>query len=246
MENISTSKFKSDYAYNSILEHVSFEQGKEYLILIENEFDYISPEHIDNFVKINDNYGFPTSYIFEYKNGKTINCSPSSLRYIYHSLMILEYFKKTELSSIVEIGCGYGGLFLAICYFSNLLNIKINNYHIIDFPEACTLIDNYLKLNNNYININYFLHSCNEYGKSVIDNNLFLISNYCFSEISDEHRSNYISEIFNKVKNGFILWQTIFGLGINKLNIIKNPIVNIIEEKPQTASNENKNYFIYF
>jgi len=244
--NISNIKFKSNPEYNGILEHVSIEQGVEYLSLIENEFEYISHENINNFVKINDKYGFPNTYNFKYKNNETINASPTSLRYIYHSLLILEHFKKTNLLSMVEIGCGYGGLFLAICYFSKLLNIQIDNYYIIDFTEVCALINNYLTLNNEFVNIKFVLHSCNEYGKNIGENDLFLISNYCFTEISDENRSNYINEIFNKVKNGFILWQTVFGLEIDKLHIIKKDIVNIVEEKPQTASIMHKNYFIYF
>jgi hypothetical protein len=146
---------------------------------------------------------------------------------------------------MVEIGCGYGGLFIAICYFSKLLNINIENYYIIDFPEVCSLIDNYIKLNSEIINTKYSLHYCNKYGKDITEEKLFLISNYCFTEISEEHRNNYISEIFNKIKNGFIVWQTVFGLRIDKLNIINKNIENVFEEKPQTCTPENKNYFVY-
>lgn len=245
-DNIFHIPFKSSSQYNAILEHVSIEQGNQYLSLIENEFHYISHENINNFVKINDKLGFPNTYNFKFKNGDNLNSSPTTLRYIYHSLLILQYFKNTNLLSMVEIGCGYGGLFIAICYFSKLLNINIENYYIIDFPEVCTLIDNYLKLNSEIINIKYSLHNCNEYGINIAEENLFLISNYCFTEISEEHRNNYISKAFNKIKNGFILWQTVFSLGIDKLNIINKNIEKVIEERPQTASQEHKNYFIYF
>ena len=116
--NIHNINFKSNEKYNSILEHVSIEQGIEYLNLIKIEFEYITYENIIGFVNINDKYGFPSKYNFEYTpNHEMIHASPTSLRYIYHSLIILNHFKKTNLTSIVEIGCGYGGLFLAICYF---------------------------------------------------------------------------------------------------------------------------------
>ena len=246
--NIKSINFKSNNEYNHILEHVSYEQGKQYLNLIENEFSYISYKNILEFININDKYGIPNKFHFEYKNGEMLYCSPTSLRYIYHSLIILNYFKETKLKSMVEIGCGYGGLFIAICYFSKVLNIEINNYHLIDFPYVCNLIKNYIKINENELEnkINFVLHDCNNYKNTCLENDLFLISNYCFSEITDENRNNYIEHLFDKIKNGFIIWQTVFGLDINKTVIIKKSIQQIVEEKPQTASVEKKNYFVYF
>ena len=245
--NISHSNFKTKKEYNSILEHVSLENGNYYLKLIELEFPQIYFEDIKQFVTINDKYGFPQKYTFTYKNTENLIASPTSLRYIYHSLLILTHLKSVQLSSIVEIGCGYGGLFLAICYFSKLFDIKIDNYYIIDLPDVCELINSYLQLHDKEININYSLHSCYEYGKDIDENNLFLISNYCFTEITDEHRTNYVNNVFNKVKNGFIVWQTVFGLGIDKVNLISKQIQSICDEKPQTAGIEkDKNYFVYF
>jgi hypothetical protein len=238
--------FKSNKNYNGILEHVSYEQGEKYLKLIENEFTNIKQDDVIFFVKRNDKYGCPNIDNFTCRDGTIISCSPTSLRYVYHSLIILEHYKNTNLNSIVEIGCGYGGLFLAICYFSKLLNIKVDNYYMIDFPEVCNLIDNYLKVNGDFVNINYSLHSCHEYGKNITERDLFLISNYCFTEISDENRKNYINNLFEKVKNGFFVWQTCLGINIDDVKIISKLIKNIIVEKPQTAPLDKPNYFVYF
>lgn len=243
--NIENINFKTNSQYNKILEHVYYEQGKQYLQLIENEFDYITFDTINDFVKINDKYGCPKLEIFVNKDGKNVISSGSSLRYIYHSLLILDYYKNTKLLSMVEIGCGYGGLCLAINYFSNLLNIKIENYHLIDLPEVCNLTNNYLKLQKENIQINYSLNDCHEYGKNINENNLFLISNYCFTEIEDGHRKNYIKYLFDKIQNGLICWQTIFGLNINETYLNKK-IIKLDLEKPQTASYEQPNYFVYF
>ena len=244
--NIQNINFKTNYQYNKILEHVDYEQGKEYLKLIENEFDYVTFDNINDFVKINDKHGYPKLEIFVNKDGKNVTSSATSLRYIYHSLIILDYYKNTQLLSMVEIGCGYGGLFLAINYFSNLLNIKIENYYLIDLPEVCNLTDNYLKLNKENIRINYSLNNCYEYGKNINENNLFLISNYCFTEIEDGHRKNYIKYLFDKIQNGLICWQTCFGLNINETTILNKKIINLVLEKPQTASYKQPNYFVYF
>jgi hypothetical protein len=244
--NIQHIEFKKNSQYNAILEHVSFELGKEYLMLIENEFDNITFDNINDFVKINDKYGNPKLENFVNKDGKNVISSATSLRYIYHSLLILEHYKKSKLSSIVEIGCGYGGLFLAINYFSKLLSIKIDNYHLIDLPDICNLIYLYLELNKENIQINFSLYNCNEYGKNINENNLFLISNYCFTEIEDEHRKNYIKYLFDKIQNGLICWQTCFGLNINETRNLNKEIIKLVFEKPQTASYEHPNYFVYF
>ena len=247
-DNIRNFNFKSNNRYNKILEHVSYYQGIQYLNLIENDFSQMPIENVKNYLKINDMHGQPKCEIFTSTNGTILFCSPTSLRYVYHALVILTYLKKVNLKSIVEVGCGYGGLYLAICYFSNILNIEIDNYYFIDFPEVNNLIDNYIKINEASLTkkINYCLHNCFEYGNSINDNDLFLISNYCFTEISQEHIHNYIKILFNKVKNGFILWQTCFGVDINKVELINKDIKQLIKEKPQTASEAQPNYFVYF
>ena len=82
------------------------------------------------------------------------------------------------------------------------------------------------------INITYSFHSTNSYGNDIDDNNLFLISNYCFTEIGFEHLNNYINYLFPKLTNGFIIWQTVFNLPISNVNMIRKNIINIIEEYP--------------
>jgi hypothetical protein len=246
-EDINTVNFKSNSSYNTTLEHVSSENGDKYLNLIETEFDNISLCNIEEFAKINDKFGHPRLYKFILKNKvDTIECSPSSLRYIYQALLILHY--GTSTSSIVEIGAGYGGLFLAICYFSNLLNIKINSYHFIDLKEVGILISNYLKHHSDIVNIKYTIHNCELYGKDINDDNLFLISNYCFTEIDEEHRLKYTECLLNKVNHGFIVWQTINGVKLDSMNKYFKHITyrNVEEERPQTAYEEFKNYFVYF
>ena len=116
-------------------------------------------------------------------DNKQIVCSPTSLRYVLHSLLILKYIKGTSTRKIVEVGCGYGGLFLGINYFSKILNITIDNYYFIDLPEICGLIKNYLELHKGDININYAIHTADNYGADIDETNLFFISNYCFTEI---------------------------------------------------------------
>jgi len=247
---ISTSNFKSNHNYMEVLEHVSKEQGQKYNILI-NELIKLSPEitieNIKAFIEINDRYGYPEKYSFLLSDNSIVSCSPTSLRYIYHSLLILNYYKlRNNTTNIVEVGCGYGGLFLSICYFAKILNIKIDHYYFIDLPEICTLINNYISLHADIIDISYSTHSAFNYGLEIDNTNLFLISNYCFTEISKEYRDKYIDNLFPKVTNGFITWQTITGLPIIQTYMLNKKIYEIVEETPQTANETYKNYFVYF
>jgi hypothetical protein len=244
-QNSKNFNFKNNQEYTDILEHVTNEQGKEYLNLIQSEFTNITEKQIIDYITINDMYGFPNKTIYELKNNRIISCSPTSLRYIYHALLILKHYKTTNTKDIVEVGCGYGGLFLAICFFSKILNIEINKYYFIDLPEVCNLIKHYLILNKDNITIEYEFHESDSIGKNINNNNLFFVSNYCFTEIDMQYRNNYINYLFPKCKNGFVIWQTIFGYNLQyAIDLFKN--CNINEEKPQTANETYKNYFVLY
>jgi hypothetical protein len=237
--------FKSNMNYQIILEHVSYDQGREYLGLIKNEFPFISEDKILQYIRMNDLYGNPTKYSYTIQS-MNVECSPTSLRYVYHALLILSHYKKFKNTKIVEIGCGYGGLFLAVQYFSNLLNIHIDQYYFIDLPEVGQLIQKYLDLHKQNITIDYSIHKSNEFGLDIMDNDLFLISNYCFTEIDSEYRNNYVKHLLPKVNNGFIIWQTVFGLPITETKLLQKEMITVEEERPQTANLHNKNYHVYF
>jgi hypothetical protein len=145
LDDIKNSQFKYNKDYSVILEHVNYENGLQYLKLIQSEFEYIPYEYIVEFININDKYGSPLTYSFDYIYNTTstinITSSPTTLRYIYHALIILDNYRKLdEALPIVEVGCGYGGLFLAICFFSKRLDIYVPHYNIIDYPETVFLM----------------------------------------------------------------------------------------------------------
>jgi hypothetical protein len=243
-ENIESISFKSNSEYNSILEHVNFDSALQYLRLIETEFSQISITNIIEYTELNDKYGNPNKQLFTTNLG-SVYCSPTSLRYVYHALTILDNYKIYQLP-IVEVGCGYGGLFLAINYFSKVLNIDIPKYYIIDLKEVTNLIRLYLDINSDHIHISYEIKLSDNYGADISDTELYFISNYCFTEISNEYRDNYIQQLLPKCIHGFITWQTVFGLSIDESNNIFKNKTNYILEKPQTCSNEYPNYFVTF
>ena len=148
---------------------------------------------------------------------------PVNLKYIYHSIEILDRVKNLNLNNIdfIEIGGGYGGLayFLKNIAKSEYYNVKINSYTIFDLPEAGKLqkrLSNFFKLDLNIADIN------SDY--NIKDNN-FLISNYAFSEIGENHKKSYMKKIFPMCSHGFLTWN------VNSFNIkyFENVNAEVIE-----------------
>jgi hypothetical protein len=259
LNDLSNSNFKSNPIYNAMLEHVTYELGEEYLSLILTEFSNITYENIIDFCHINDKYGGTNKVTYFYNDNKqrtwpkkNIHCSPSSLRYIYHALIIIDHYKNTLCENIVEIGCGYGGLCLAINFFAKLNNIYIKDYNIVDIKEVCNLIEKYLDINRSHVHTNIIYHTSDTYGQNIINNNLFLISNYCYTEIDQYDNKKYTDILLAKSIHGFFVWQNGGANGAYPIEqaeqITGKKIMNVIEEKPQTDTDTgiHKNYFVYY
>jgi putative sugar O-methyltransferase len=229
--------FKRDTNFTSILEHVSYQQGLDYI----NEIKKYDWKKLNwNLFLENDTIGNPRTYNYLSELNelvlKTFYISPSTLRYICFGLQILNYIKqcnKTELS-IIEVGGGYGGqckILLDLCKYNN---INISKYTIIDLPEITLLQSKYLtKLK--YENIKTIpFDGC----EKVIDNyyDLF-ISNYALGEFRSDIKNFYINNVLPKCKNYFITWNTI------PIHSYFNHS-NLAEENPQTNPTQFKNVII--
>ena len=239
IDDIRTSQFRRHPTYIDMLEHVTPRFGAIYAVLISTEFpDAIG--QVEEYVALNDRVGDPYKARMALSQ-RVIECAPTSLRYAYQALTILEKIKASGASSIVEVGCGYGGLFLAIDFFAKCQQVPISKYHIIDLPEAGRLISKHLACHE--LAIPYAIHDAAAYGSTVDDTEVFLISNYCFTEIAEIHRGKYVEHLFDKVAHGFITWQT-NSVPLDKTAVyLPNRVCSIQEEKPQT-SGRNKNYFV--
>lgn len=223
--------FKRNDDYRYILEHVNEKEGKEYLdyIIKTNKVTYDS---IIDFCKKNDKFGDPIMYTYQL-GGITFNCSPTSLRYILHTILILDHFKKFDTTNLhlVELGGGYGGLCLCLHYFAPMWNIQFK-YTIFDLEHIIDLQEMYLDLHSIKIN------TSQPYGADFPSGgNTFLISNYCFAEIHPDDQKKYLEILFPKIKHGFITWNEFidpYDIGFD---------CTIVDEYPQTGV---KNKYIYF
>lgn len=225
--------FKSRPEFQYMLEHVSGHQGEEYLNFLVKE---LSLGEIKAFCELNDKVGNPVNHSFCFGTA-----SPTSLRYLHHALLILKYIGFLSLSRVhlVEVGGGYGGLFLALHYVARLRypGISFEQYIIIDLPGPLKLQEKYLVSHGYVRGKDVDFKEASTHGSTVEEGKeWFLVSNYCFSEICDEYQQQYRQHLFPKVSHGFMAWNIIpvydFGFSLT-----------IEEEYPKTAPN---NKYIYF
>jgi len=217
--NISDFKQNPNYVY--MLEHTRKWQGEEYLKLIQKQTK-ITLKEIQEFGNKNDAIG-GTKQI----NYGELLLSPSNLRYLYQAYLIIKHFQKFgKKINIVEIGGGYGGLFLAIDFLARKYKIDIDSYTIIDIPIIAKFQKLYVSKVEHKIPFDT-LPSIN-FGKEIDKPNLFLVSCYSFAEIPRELQTKYIEILFPKLKHGFITWNNIpvYDFGFN---------AEIEDENPKTG-----------
>ena len=230
--------FKKNKDYRLILEHLKPNYAKQYLDIIIEKFKTFYESNLDNLrhiCELNDKYGKTEKHHFE----NYMNCSPSNLRYILHSLLFLEDMKKYKLNNIdiIEIGGGYGGLCFFIHNIAPLYEININSYTIFDLLEASLLQKKYL----NALNVHH-VNCCQLDNFDNIKNDSILISNYAFSEISKELQMKYIDKIINPyTKFGFLTWNF-----IPIYNFVKNSVIEIEREYPQTSKKHKPNFYVRY
>jgi len=178
-------EFKSHPAYRHVLEHVSFEEGQQYLK--EIDIDYLDKLQE---IKQNDAIGKPQTYDYP----SIGNISPTTIRYIKNTSDIINKFG-TSFDSIVEIGGGYGGLCKVMSSF-----IKFDQYLLLDLEECNLLSRRYLSI----FNLPTLSHRAEEIDE--IDENFdLLISNYAFSECHKEVQQDYIERFIKKSNNFYIM-----------------------------------------
>ena len=217
-----------------MLEHVNYTQGVLFLKKIKKDFGDIYNTHkkyILDTIKTNDSIGKPNVNDFE-----DIICSPSSLRYTLHCLLIFSHMVKHGLKEvdIVEIGGGYGGLCFFLHSLSKIYNIKIKSYTIFDLKEVCSLQEKYLE------KLKIPVKTFQLDSDFKLEQNSFLVSNYAFSEFSDPIRNKYTEKVLNKyISHGFLCWN------YRKIyNFINKPFTSVSEDPNTGCKNNNRYVFI--
>ena len=211
--------FKFHPDVTDMLEHVSPSLGEEYMTHLLTA-PLLSAERIRAYCQKNDRIGGGQKHPYSsltsstlLREGKSppedLTTSPSNLRYLFQAHLICSHLRhlQKETVEIVEVGCGYGGLFLAMDMVAPLYSIRISCYHLIDLPESSALQQWYLSGHDGITPTRF--HLASTYGDAIDRTDLFLISNYCFSEIAEEHQRRYRQQLFPRVSHGFMAWNNI-------------------------------------
>ena len=217
-------KFKQNYHYKQVLEHVTVELGLSYLNIIKKQ----TPELFNeiNKIKINDSIGAAELYNYP----EIGEVSPSTLRYCKVLSDILKIFKKKKFNKIAEIGVGYGGQFLIFDQFT-----EFKDYYFFDLREVLRFSEKYL---DNFLIKNCFKtkHLSNYNEKDTFD---LVISNYAFSELPSKLQNIYLEKLILSSKRGYMTMNSgkensVFKGDFLHLDEIKKkmPYIKVINETP--------------
>lgn len=208
--------FRRNPDYNVILEHVGYQQGKEYL----KECNPILIRQFLNKFATSEQFGGPATYLY----GET-NFSPTTLRYVKVLSDLIIYFLPLNLN-IVEIGCGYGGQ----CKIIHDL-FKPKSYTLIDFPEVLSLASKWLA-NFKIIPILRSLTVAEQINYDLC------ISNYAFTEFTRPYQEFYAENVLKHSTMGYITCNFLGRPGAFSVQEILD-LMNgkMYEEKPKTGNN---------
>lgn len=227
-------RFRRNYDYREILEHVDFKLGKKYLEQIILEL----PENWSETIalnKRNDLFGSP--YVFNYSNIGLI--SPTTLRYIWTAIDIHKTLIIEPQDSIVEVGIGYGGQSAVIERMYGIEQITV-----FDLPEVQDLARLYLSE----------IGSTMEHVDGTKDSEKnwdLLISNYAFSELPKKVQIWYLDNVLTKSRKGYMIMNSgrtnKSGRSEGKLSFeeIKEYIPNL-EVKDENPKSGPDNYVVFW
>lgn len=223
--------FRRNFIYNRILEHVSREEGNDYLNVINENVAFLFTDiDWEEFCK-NDLYGNPRVYSYRI-NDRSFNLSPTTLRYVKVLQDLLSIFKMDKIKSVAEIGIGYAGECRILT--SYLQNIK--EYSLFDIPETLELAKKYLGKFGNGDKFQ-FVDGTKVNVEKEYD---LVISNYAFSELVRDVQDIYMEKVILKSKAGYITWnpgasQELGGYSVEELlGII--PGSSVVEERPLSGA----------
>lgn len=184
--------FRRNPAYTTVLEHVSEEQGREYLRLL-------SPggrarRNVEEAAK-NDTIGNPVTMRLD----SELSISPTTLRYLKVADDVQRLFGALDGAEVVEIGVGYGGQ----CRILDSI-FQIKSYTLVDLKPVLSLAAEFLS--NFPLRCTLRLMTMNELSPQPYD---FALSNYALTELSRNVQDIYFAKALRHTRSGYITYNDI-------------------------------------
>lgn len=220
-------RFRRNFYYRQILEHVDFDLGRDYLSKIQSIESSFFPNYYDS-IK-NDKIGRPRLYRF---NGCG-TFSPTTLRYVSVMLELKKLFNFKGPIKVAEIGIGYGGQFAIINEF-----ISVENYSAFDLPQVLVLSEKFISLvspTDNFVKKDIYNVESEQFD--------LIISNYAFSELPIHIQREYVEKIISRAKMGYMIMNSgktdLTGRSAGKISLseLQNSIngLEVLQEIPLTG-----------
>ena len=229
-------KFRKNYKYRQILDHVNYKKGLEYLQKMK--LYNINQDCYSEFIERSRGQGQP----IEYHYAGIGMVSPTTLRYLA-TLEEIEYlFDLKPNPKIAEIGIGFAGQIAAFLEYLN--PCQILTY---DLPAVQQLGGKYLELVARPSDLAKLSHQdIHEIYSTNVD---LVVSNYAFSELPRKIQLEYIEKLFKRSSAGYLTMNSgrsnYTGRSEGKLTVDEIldhlPEARVFEESPRTGPD---NYLI--
>lgn len=184
--------FRRSEEFVSVLEHVSKEQGDEYLTLSLSK-GYFSVKEVMRLC--DERVGNPIKHEFP----EIGEACPTTLRYLKVLGDLKNYFRFSPDTIVTEIGIGYGGQARLIAN-----ELKPRAYNLIDLDEVLLLAQKFLSETTSYADFRYL--AANDLQSISSD---LVISNYAFSELTRETQDMYLNNIILNSNRGYFTYNKI-------------------------------------
>ena len=215
-------KFRSSRIMAEALDHVSIEQGIDYINEIVKQSDW-PQEYSKALIQI-DKFGKPRRFKFNYGT-----FSPTLLRYLKVYVDLDHYFGPLKSLRLSEIGIGFGGQASLISLLSHP-----SQYTLYDIPPVLDLARKFIgdvKAPGEFAFID---------GRNPLSSSQDLvISNYAFSELNLSIQNQYLENVILPSSRGYITWNSLSEKQLNGHSLAdlirKIPGSQIIAEYPNTS-----------
>jgi hypothetical protein len=223
-------RFKSDWRYREVLEHVSPAQAEALAVYIREVF----PEHAEAAFELlpaiateNDAWGAPVL-----ESSSVGRCSPSNLRYLNQALRLWTHAAEMgmERMHVVEIGGGYGGLALYVHRLAPLFpDLELTAYTILDLPEVAHLQQRMCALWGVPV---VAANGLDEYALAemrTVTGPRFLFSAYAFSEFDADTRAWYEARVARQCSHGVLYWNFVHGFAGIADKYLGGPVYSFVD-----------------
>jgi hypothetical protein len=226
--------FKSDVRYQLVLEHVTHNQGLQFIDQIRAEY----PTYWDGILAVlpeivreNDRYGTPA---VEPCDLLGFPCSPSNFRYLSQAMRLFTHAESLGLQAIhvLELGAGYGGLALYVYRLAHLFpSLFIAAYTTVDLPDAATVQSRMAAaLNVPIVSVNGLDEMAIAWALKRSQASRFLFSAYAFSEFDADTRAWYVEHLVRHCDHGVVIWNFVNGVVGLDPKILGGPVYQFIDK----------------